>query len=280
MSSVVYGLGRHNFYLTAENRERANHFLFMGQPPWAWSIALIKSSMALMLLRFKHSRKWKIFLYFMIGLQLAIAIGVNCSQFLMCRPLTALWDPATLNVRCWSPPAIEASVYTSAVLGILTDFTFAILPITFIRHLNRRLWERAIICGLMGLGIFASTASIVKTTLIPYYGKTGDNLWDAVDITLWSTLEQQLGLIAACIPPLKRPFETLLRHYGVISASGSSSGTTGYEYQKDGQPFELVRIPTKTKLHTTMVSDISTTNEEDITDFQDLERGVVRRGDV
>jgi hypothetical protein len=280
MCSVAYGFGHHSFYITAENLELANRFLFMGRPPWAWSVALVKISMALMLLRFKHSTRWRIFLYSMIGLQVAIAIGVNCSQFLMCRPLAALWDPATPNVRCWTPIATEASVCTSAVLGILTDVTFATLPITFIRHLNRRLWERALICCLMGLGIFASIASIVRTTLIPYYGKKGDDLWDAVDITLWSTLEQQIGLIAACVPPLKRPFETLLRHYGVLSATGSSSGSSGHVYQKDGQNFELVRISTKPNLRMAIVSDISTINEEEVPDVQDLEGGIDKKGDV
>jgi hypothetical protein len=132
----------------------------------------------------------------------------------------------------------------------------------------------------MGLGIFASIASIVKTTLIPYYGKSGNNLCDAGDITLWSTLEQQIGLIAAYVPPLKRPFETLLRHYGLLSATGSSSGSSGYVFQKDGQNFELVRVPTKPKLRTAMISEISTINEEDIPDVQDLEKGIDKRGDV
>jgi hypothetical protein len=57
MSSVAYGLGRPNLYITAENLELANRFLFIGQPPWAWSVELVKCSMALMLLRFKHSTR-------------------------------------------------------------------------------------------------------------------------------------------------------------------------------------------------------------------------------
>jgi hypothetical protein len=228
MASVAYGLGRHNYYVSPADQEIAARLLFIGQPPWAWSIALVKSSMAFMFLRFKRTTRWKIFLYSMIGVQVIVVICVNCAQFLMCRPLAAQWNPNTPNIKCWPTAAVEASVYITSIIGILTDLTFSILPITIVRHLNRPRWERTVICCLMGLGIFASIASTVKTTLIPYYGKTGDNLWDAVDITLWSTLEEQMGLIAACIPPLKRPFELLLRRHGLIS-SNKSGGIPSFE---------------------------------------------------
>lgn len=234
MASVSYGLGRHNFYISPADQEIAARLLFICQPPWAWSIALVKISIAFMLLRFKRTTRWKIFLYAMIGLQVIVAICSNCAQFLMCRPLAAQWNPHTPNIKCWPAKAVEATVYTNSIIGILTDLTFSILPITIIRHLNRPLWERTIICCLMGLGVFASIASLVKTTLIPYYGKTGDNLWDAVDITLWSTLEQQIGMIAVCIPPLKRPFQLLLRRYGVISKN-ESCGIPSFETGVSGR---------------------------------------------
>lgn len=228
MASVSYGLGRHNFYISPADQEIAARLLFIGQPPWAWSVALVKMSMAFMFLRFKRTTRWKIFLYAMIGLQVVVAICINCAQFLMCRPLAGQWNPHTPNIKLWPPKVIEASVYITSAVGIVTDLTFSILPITIIRHLNRPLWERTVICCLMSLGIFASIASIVKTTLVPYYGKTGDTLWDAVDITLWSTLEEQIGMIAACIPPLKRPFELLLRRYGVVSKN-ESRGIPNFE---------------------------------------------------
>ncbi|KAN0109980.1 hypothetical protein V8E51_006367 [Hyaloscypha variabilis] len=210
-------------------------------------LGLVKSSMAFMFLRFKRTTRWKIFLYSMIGLQIVVVICVNCAQFLMCRPLAAQWNPHTPNVKCWPTKAIEASVYITSSIGILTDLTFSILPITIIRHLNRPFWERTVICCLMGLGIFASIAATVKTTLVPYYGKTGDTLWDAVDITLWSTLEEQMGMVAACIPPLKRPFELLLRRHGLISSKGSrgiSSFPTGGS-DKEGSHSELASFGTK-----------------------------------
>lgn len=45
----------------------------------------------------------------------------------------------------------------------------------------------------MGLGIFATSASIAKTFMVESYGKTGDTLMDTIGITTWSMLEMQLA---------------------------------------------------------------------------------------
>jgi hypothetical protein len=45
----------------------------------------------------------------------------------------------------------------------------------------------------MGLGIFASSASIAKTFEIGSYGKNGDTLMDTVGLTTWSMVEAQLA---------------------------------------------------------------------------------------
>jgi hypothetical protein len=86
----------------------------------------------------------------------------------------------------------------------------------------------------MGLGIFASSASLAKTFMVESYGKTGDSLMDTVGLTTFSMLELQLAIIAACIPTLKRLFEMILRRWGIIStAQGGDSNSatrsrTGY----------------------------------------------------
>jgi hypothetical protein len=196
--------------------------------------------MALMFLRIKRTPGWQRFLFGMIGLQVATAIAANCAQFLQCRPLAALWDPKTPNVKCWPIQGAQASIYINSVIGICTDVVFSLLPITFIRKLERPFWEKVVLCCLMGLGIFASITSIVKTTLIKNYGKTGDALWDSVGISMWSILEEQIGITAACIPCLKSPFERLLRRVGIVTTYGSRSrGRSDYVYANDPTLHEL-----------------------------------------
>ncbi|KAF4629092.1 hypothetical protein G7Y89_g9060 [Cudoniella acicularis] len=279
MSSVSHGLGRHNFYVSPDEQIQASRLLFISQPPWAWSIAMIKISMACMLLRIKTTKPWKIFLYSMIGLQIATAVAANCAQFLQCRPLAALWDPNTPDVKCWDVKSSQLSIYLNSAIGICTDLTFSFLPISFIRKLERPFWEKVVIASLMGLGLVASVSSIVKTTLISSYGKTGDALWDSVNLSLWSVLEEQIGIIAACIPCLKSPFERMLRRFGVVSiyGNGTVQGRSGYAYYKD-ESHELGNSRVKTLTAVTRSSS-KAGSDENILAIQGarVEEGQIRK---
>ncbi|KAH6632491.1 hypothetical protein F5144DRAFT_488900 [Chaetomium tenue] len=75
------------------------------------------------------------------------------------------------------------------------------------------------VAGILSLGIFAAVAAIVKITFLGTYGQHGDFLWDSADITIWTTIEINVAIIAASIPCLKPLFKTLLdgtsaRYYG------------------------------------------------------------------
>lgn len=81
----------------------------------------------------------------------------------------------------------------------------------------------------MGLGIFISSVSVAKTFMVGSYGKTGDTLMDTVGLATLSNIELQLAIIVACIPVLKRPFETVLRRFGLLSSQGmGSTGTPSH----------------------------------------------------
>lgn len=49
----------------------------------------------------------------------------------------------------------------------------------------------------------ACAASIVKFTYLPSYGKTGDFLWDSRNLTIWSVVEGNLGILTAVSNPMQ-----------------------------------------------------------------------------
>lgn len=197
-----------------------------------------------MLLRIKRSTPWLVFLYTMIAMQIASCLASFFLLMLHCVPLSAVWDPETPGAKCAKLEAAYASIYVSSGIGIATDIIFALLPISFIRKMQRPLREKLVLSALMALGLFAAAASVVKTTLVKHYGSTGDALWDSVDLNIWSTLEVQTGIIAACIPCLKSPFERVLDRLGLISKKGLSgySGREGYLQYDDGRTHKLSGI--------------------------------------
>jgi hypothetical protein len=66
----------------------------------------------------------------------------------------------------------------------------------------------------MALGFLATAATIPKLLSVKQHGFKGDATYFSSDILLWSLLEVNLGIIAACVPTLRGPFESALKRWG------------------------------------------------------------------
>ena len=221
IAAVPHGVGRHSFYIDPEDAFLARRLLYFSQLWSGWGVALAKISIALLLLRLKTGRGWRIFLYAMVAVQLAAAVHANAMQLAACRPISAGWRLETTAEHCWPISVLHAPIYAHGSVAACTDLVFALIPLTFLGSVRRSLRERLVIALLMGLGVFAAAAVVVKLTLVRTYGATGDMLWDSVDLNTWSILEGQLGIVAACVPCLKSPFQAALRRMGLMRDDAS-----------------------------------------------------------
>lgn len=142
-----------------------------------------------------------------------------------CKDVRVLWDP-TIQPDCWPQSTLQGLSYTNAALNILTDLLFSIIilaPMLWNLNVNRR--TRVTLMMILGLGVFACIASIVKVRYIVNYGKQGDWLWDSRDITIWTVTETNVGITAgslATLRPLARRF--LGGIYGKGSREESGAG--------------------------------------------------------
>ena len=191
-----------------------------------WSVALVKISIAIMLLRLQRTRNWALFLYTIIGIQFIIAAFVTIIQTTRCIPITALWDPTSApeTRRCWGEANFKASLTAASILIILTDVIFALIPLTFLHHVRRSLRDRLIIGFLMSLGLFASAAAVVKTIMVQRFNQADDPAGHGMSIALWASIEAQVGIIAACIPCLRAAFLRFLGRVGIRTAADPTGG--------------------------------------------------------
>lgn len=231
----------------------------------ALSVPLIKISVTLMLLRLLMSRPWRQFLFTMIGVQVVVAIYVTIMQTTRCIPLSALWEPPspTNPPKCWGTDAFRISLSVTSVITIVTDVVLSLTPLTFLLRMRQSRKERILIGLLMGLGLLASGASIAKTVILQTFDSSGSDHGQVagLHIALCANLEEQLGLIAACLPCLKALFQRLLKRAGMTSqyASGDTGTTSvarntrnsraGYQrYAMDDRPGQALPGPSKGSL--------------------------------
>jgi hypothetical protein len=171
---IYYGVGRHDFYLTPDQLQNAEKFLFISQPPYAWALGFAKLSIIWMMIRIQRYQSiWPKFLYFTMVWVVLTSVTMNVFQFSLCKPLSAIWDHSVPNPVCLSPQISQTSIYVTAAMTIITDFILSLMPLTFIIHIQRPTREKVALACIMGLGIIASIASIAKTTLVKNYGITG-----------------------------------------------------------------------------------------------------------
>ncbi|KAF2246217.1 hypothetical protein BU26DRAFT_402018, partial [Trematosphaeria pertusa] len=217
--SVVFGLGRHARFVSFSRRSTSLRLLFISQVFWYWSITLVKLSVALLLLRLKRTRPWRLFLYFLITLTIVAGLVQTAFQFLQCRPFSVYWDPGVFRkqkVTCFKRAVINGNIVTFSAIQVGLDIVFSFIPITFIRKLNRPRREKIFMCVLMGLGLFASCAAIIRTMTLQGFYTSRDIFRTNVTIALWAVLEQQFALIAATIPTLKAFMERTLVRIGLF----------------------------------------------------------------
>lgn len=96
-------------------------------------------------------------------------------------------------------------------------------------NLNVHFRTRVTLIGILGLGVFACAAAFVKLGYVTNYGKQGDWLWDSQNITIWTCVELNVGILAGSLPCLRPIFKSFLgSYYGKGSRKTPTTGNTNY----------------------------------------------------
>jgi hypothetical protein len=215
---------------------------------------MVKISIAIMLLRIKTTKIWRIGLYFLLGSLVFVGVMSTIIVLVMCRPISAFWSLTDRTSHCWAPNTMALAPviwYCKEPLAVTctanliayfaaTDFILALLPLTFIRQLNRPMREKIVLGVLMGFGMFTGVSAVVKTCYIKEFTTSADYFYELSSLSIWtyvslshpilqplttkSMLELFIGVIATCVPCLKVPADNLLRKFGV-QISTMRSGT-------------------------------------------------------
>ncbi|KAH7135116.1 hypothetical protein B0J11DRAFT_501962 [Dendryphion nanum] len=220
VAAVGFGLGRRTRFVSFRRRRQVLTLIFISQTVWYWAITLVKLSVAALLFRVKRSsRPWRIFIYILMTILVLAALVQTAFQFLQCRPFSVYWDPRVFRsgpVKCFKRSVINGNIVAFSSLQVATDLMFSFIPITFIRKLNVSRREKIFMCILMGLGLFASCAAIVRTMTLQEFYVSRDVFRTNVTVTLWAAVEQQFATIAATLPTLKAFFENVLLRIGAF----------------------------------------------------------------
>ncbi|KAK3904821.1 hypothetical protein C8A05DRAFT_42164 [Staphylotrichum tortipilum] len=219
---VKSGAGRHWQYIQPpENVTKGLHLNFVTQPLCLIALCLTKVSVGLFLLRLTPSVRFRYFVIGTIIFTVLSATGNFLTVFFQCRPLAFTWD-TSVKGSCIPAANLKFAAFFNSSVAVLTDVVFALLPVPILWKVQMNWRVKFAVAGILSLGIFAAVAAIVKITFLGSYGKHGDFLWDSADLTIWTTAEINVAIIAASFPCLKPLFKSIFDTTSATARYGSS----------------------------------------------------------
>ncbi|GAW12222.1 hypothetical protein ANO14919_015830 [Xylariales sp. No.14919] len=210
------------------NKKKATMFTYGYQTTLYVSAGLVKLAVALVLLRISISRGVRLLL---IGSIVIVGIWTIITVvFASGICVTGGSSNWAGSVRC------TQVAYFRTISNIFIDYFYALLPIYILRSSKMKTRLKLIAIFLLGLGIFASTATIVKLVIIVRLSSAKGKIADELhyDLALWADVELSLAILAASAAAL-RP---LLRHIPALFDDTSKHGSSNTD---DNGPYhELV----------------------------------------
>ncbi|KAI1396280.1 hypothetical protein F4819DRAFT_500361 [Hypoxylon fuscum] len=231
--SSAWGLGQHMEILQSQ----PNHIMYTIKWVYLCEFFSILSpgfgriSFAFLLLGLMPpSKTQRRVLWAIICVQFIVDVGTIIVSFSQCRPMYGFWDDS-IGADCWPPYIQEYTGYFQGSVCSLVDLILALFPTSMFWNLKMEFKQKLYLSCIMGLGIVAMIASIVKTINLRAIS-AADLTYDMAKLAIWWTLEAYLVLLAVTIPTLK-PILKVPRSFPYNRSSPSRHANTFNSRKRD-----------------------------------------------
>lgn len=126
----------------------------------------IKLSIAVFLLRLAPHNLYRYILHASILIVSIWSIVLFFWNLFQCHPVEAQWDYRILaddkTAFCVPADEVVAAAYSLSVMTILSDWLYALIPIPMVWHVKMTKQAKTTVVLVLGLGIFASVATLIR----------------------------------------------------------------------------------------------------------------------
>ncbi|KAK4499080.1 hypothetical protein PRZ48_009592 [Zasmidium cellare] len=160
-----------------------------------------------------NKKKFRRICWSLVGV---VAIFTTASVF------ATLFQCDPINVAWLSKPAdcfdTNAYWYARAYFNMVTYFIIALLPMPsifgitgFIDGLQMSKKRMMSLCALFAIELFVCIAAVLRLRSIGPAALMLDRTWNSIDLIMWSIIEDNMGIICACLPALAKPTGRMLK---------------------------------------------------------------------
>ncbi|KAI0102368.1 hypothetical protein GGR51DRAFT_562541 [Nemania sp. FL0031] len=195
------GFGVDLWAVPQENISYILIFLLVGSILYFTSRALIRISILLFYLRIFRAPKAKTVIRLTLLINVLFTFALFFPILFQCSPVNYLWLQwdGTHEGRCLN---FRVFVWVATSIGITLDIWAVLLACSLVSDLQLPLKKKIMVYSMFTVGIVAIAVSIARLPYINQFTGTTNPTIDWVPITIWSALENYIGVICACLPSL------------------------------------------------------------------------------
>ncbi|KAI8944741.1 hypothetical protein F4801DRAFT_585122 [Xylaria longipes] len=185
------------------------------------SRALIRVSILLFYLRIFRTPRAKAVITWTLAIVVLFSFTLLFPIIFQCSPVDYLWLQwdGTHQGRCID---FRAFVWIATCIGIALDFWAVLVAYTLVSRLQLPLKKKIMVSSMFAVGLIAIAVSIARLPYINQFTRTKNPTIDWVPITIWSVLENYIGVICACLPSLPALLKPLSARKSSISNKKSN----------------------------------------------------------
>ncbi|KER00187.1 hypothetical protein AUEXF2481DRAFT_34380 [Aureobasidium subglaciale EXF-2481] len=213
---VQHGQGRHYSTVSVEELKQLNKAFWASVPCYQASLTLTKISILLQYRRVFVGPGIQRIILGLIGVIVVYGLWSVFSTAFMCSPVAYFWDHS-IGGHCLSRMGVW---FSNAALNIITDVIICFLPIPVLNKLQLPRKQKYALMAVFLLGLFVCLTSILRLKSLYEISISTDITWDNTPAAYWSSLEANFGIIAACLPTLRK---TITRFFPRFFSSHSHS---------------------------------------------------------
>ncbi|KAK6836991.1 hypothetical protein PG987_007486 [Apiospora arundinis] len=207
--AAYHGYGQYD--LDGDTVARSTYFRMIGQTFSLIATGASKATVGLFLLRLVVVRWMIIAIWVVMAVMGILSVLATIFTWAACTPVVFTWDERIPGGTCINTIPLAMGL---ALLTIVADLFFAILPWIFIWKLNIPKREKIILAASLSLGVFAAAAGAKRIMEVKGVRDV------PVGVIVWSQVETAATLVCVGIP-VCRPLWT--RHLSKYFKSRSSA---------------------------------------------------------
>ncbi|KAJ3458559.1 hypothetical protein FSOLCH5_010476 [Fusarium solani] len=224
LEGVKEGLGRHNEAIKDDAAEvNALKWQALATATYVLDMMFIKLSIGVFLLRLSVKPVYTWIIWISLAIITIWSTVIFFWNMFQCSPVEKQWDFRITGGHCVSADQIVSAAYAISAMTIVSDWLYAILPIPMLWTVKMTKTAKATVIVILGLGIFASIATLVRLRFLADLTDTDDILFAGTDAMVWTLIEPGVAIIASSLATI-RPLLRAMKIRG-FESTGNTYGT-------------------------------------------------------